>query len=265
MLEKLKAALADVAQSRKFASLIHILGWQDMRHRYRRSFLGPFWLVASTAALIAVICLIMGPMFGVPAAQYVPYVAAGMIVWSFIVSMCTESCQAFISQSAMIRQTSAPLFTYVARVAWRNTLFFAHNLVIFPVALWLSGAHTNWNALLAVPGFLLVMLNLGWMGLALAILSARYRDLPKTIDSVVPVMMFMTPIMWKPEMMPLRIGVKILQFNPFYWMIDLVRVPMMGGIPPGKVWLAAGLAALCGWTVALFLFARSRDRIVYWL
>jgi lipopolysaccharide transport system permease protein len=265
MSEKLNAAMADIALSRHYASLIHILGWQDMRHRYRRSLLGPFWLVASTAALVATICLIMGPMFGVPPDQYVPYVAAGMIVWSLIISMCTESCQAFISQSTMIRQAAAPLFTYVARVAWRNSLLFAHNLVIFPVALWLSGAHTNLNALLAVPGLLLVMANLAWMGLVLAILSARYRDLPKTIDSVIPVLMFMTPIMWKPEMMPLRIGVKILQFNPFYWIIDLVRVPMMGGIPPGKVWLGAALVALVGWMVALILFARTRERIVYWL
>lgn len=198
MLEKLKAAFLDVARSRKFASLIHLLGWQDMRHRYRRSLLGPFWLVASTAALITAIALLFGPMSSIPVSQYVPYVAAGMIVWNLIVSMFTESCQAFISEATMIRQTSAPLFTYVARVAWRNTLFFAHNIVIYPVALWLTGGHTNMNAFLAVPGFLLVMINLCWIGLVLGILAARYRDLPKTIDSVIPVMMFLTPIWWMP-------------------------------------------------------------------
>jgi len=265
MQNKISYALRDVWGSRKFASLIHILGWQDMRHRYRRSLLGPFWLVASTAAVVATICSIMGPMFGVPADQYVPYVAMGMITWNLIVAMMTESSEAFISQSTMIQQTSSPLFTYVAQVAWRNTLLFAHNLVIFPAALLLSGAHTNANALYAVPGFLLVILNLTWMGLILAILSSRYRDLPKTIESILPVMMFMTPVMWKPEMMPLRFGVTILKANPFYWMIDLLRVPMMGGVPPGKVWLVAALAGVLGWGVALLLFARSRDRIVYWL
>lgn len=265
MLKKLKEAWRDIAESRKYASLIHILGWQDMQHRYRRSLLGPFWLVGSTAALVATICFIMGPMFGVPPNQYVPYVAAGMIVWNLIVSMVTESCQAFISQSTMIRQTSAPLFTYVARVAWRNLLLFAHNLVIFPVALWIAGAHTNINALAAIPGLLLVMANLSWMGLALAIVSARYRDFPKTIESVIPVMMFMTPIMWRPEMMPIHLGVKILQLNPFFWMIDLVRLPLMGGIPPGKVWLGAMMVAAAGWVFAWILFARSRERIVYWL
>ena len=165
----------------------------------------------------------------------------------------------------MIRPTSAPLFTYVARVAWRNILLFAHNLVIFPVALWLSGAHTNINALAAIPGLLLVMANLLWMGLVLAIVSARYRDFPKTIESVIPVMMFMTPIMWRPEMMPIQIGVKILQLNPFFWMIDLVRLPLLGGIPPGKVWLGAMMVAAVGWVFAWILFARSRERIVYWL
>ncbi len=265
MLKNLKEAWRDIVESRKYASLIHILGWQDMRHRYQRSLLGPFWLVGSTAALIGTICFLFGPMFSIPAAEYVPYVAAGMIVWNMIVSMVTESCQAFISQSTMIRQTSAPLFTYVARVAWRNALFFAHNLVIFPVALWISGAHSNLNALLAVPGFLILIANLSWVGLVLGVLAARYRDLPKTIESVIPVMMFLTPIMWKPEMMPARFGAGIFNFNPIYWLIDLVRLPLMGGIPPGKVWLAATLCAVVGWAVALVIFARSRDRIVYWL
>lgn len=265
MLKKLTEACGDIVESRKYASLIHILGWQDMQHRYRRSLLGPFWLVGSTAALVAAICLIMGPMFGVPPKQYVPYVTVGMIVWNLIVSMVTESCQAFISQSTMIRQTSAPLFTYVARVSWRNILFFAHNLVIFPVALWLAGAHTNLNALVAIPSLLLVMANLSWMGLVLAIVSARYRDFPKTIDSVIPVMMFLTPVMWKPEMMPIHVEVRFLQLNPFYWMIDLVRIPLMGGVPPGKVWLGAGMVAVAGWVAAIILFARSRERIVYWL
>jgi ABC-type polysaccharide/polyol phosphate export permease len=264
MLEKLKAAFLDVARSRKFASLIHLLGWQDMRHRYRRSLLGPFWLVASTAALITAIALLFGPMSSIPASQYVPYVAAGMIVWNLIVSMFTESCQAFISEATMIRQTSAPLFTYVARVAWRNTLFFAHNLVIYPVALWLTGGHSNMNAFLAVPGFLLVMINLSWIGLVLGILAARYRDLPRTIDSVIPVMMFLTPIWWMPAQAAGVIA-KIFTWNPFYWLIDLIRLPLMGGIPPGKVWIAAALVALIGWGIALITFARSRDRIVYWL
>jgi ABC-type polysaccharide/polyol phosphate export permease len=215
--------------------------------------------------VIATICFIMGPAMGVPPAQYVPYVAAGMIIWNLIVSMCTESCGTFISESTMIRQSSAPLFTYVARVAWRNILLFAHNLIIFPAALWISGAQTNMNALLGVPGFLLVIINLTWMGFILAILSARYRDLQKTIDSLIPVMMFITPIMWKPEMMPAHLTVKILQLNPFYWMVDLVRVPLLGGIPPGKVWLGAAIVAVVGWVAALIVFARSKERIVYWL
>ena len=66
-------------------------------------------------------------------------------------------------------------------------------------------------------------------------------------------------------MMPIHLGVKILQLNPFFWMVDLVRLPLMGGIPPGKVWLGAMIVAVAGWALALLIFARSRKRIVYWL
>ena len=77
-------------------------------------------------------------------------------------------------------------------------------------------------------------------------------------------MMFLTPIWWMPSQAAGVIA-KIFTWNPFYWLIDLVRLPLMGEIPPGKVWIAAALVALLGWMIALVTFARSRDRIVYWL
>lgn len=165
----------------------------------------------------------------------------------------------------MIRQTSAPLFTYVARVAWKNTLVFAHNIVVFPLALWIAGAGTNLNVLLSVPGFLLVIMNLTWMGFILAILAARYRDLQKTIESVMPVIMFLTPVWWMPNTNANEFIIKSLQLNPFFWMLDLVRTPLMGGVPTGEVWLGAAMVAVAGWITASIVFARTKDRIVYWL
>jgi lipopolysaccharide transport system permease protein len=99
----------------------------------------------------------------------------------------------------------------------------------------------------------------------LGILAARYRDLPKTVDSVLPILMFLTPVIWKAESVPHRPGIELLNLNPFRWMLELVRSPLLGTVPAGGLWIAAFLAALVGWVMALLLFARSRERIVYWL
>ena len=53
----LSAAVRDIAQGIAAVPIWATLGWQEIRQRYRRSTLGPFWLTLSTGAMIAAIWL----------------------------------------------------------------------------------------------------------------------------------------------------------------------------------------------------------------
>jgi lipopolysaccharide transport system permease protein len=83
-----------------------------------------------------------------------------------------------------------------------------------------------------------------------------------TIGSILPIFFYLTPIIWMPDLM---LGVRLLEFNPFYHMISLVRAPLMGDIPSPQTWIFCGIAAVVGWVIALLVYARSRDRVVFWL
>src|SRR5262249_29901253 len=60
------------------------LGWHDIRQRYRRSTLGPFWLTISTAVMVATLGFVYAGLFGNSLADYLPHLAVGLIVWGFI-------------------------------------------------------------------------------------------------------------------------------------------------------------------------------------
>ena len=60
----------------------------------------------------------------------------------------------------------------------------------------------GWTGLLALPGLVLLCLNGIWVGLLLGIISARFRDVPPIVASVVRILFFVTPIIWMPELMP---------------------------------------------------------------
>ena len=256
-------AFIDLVRGAHSRHLWGLLGWQDIRRRYRRSFLGPFWLTISMGVLVGALGTLYGTLLKVEVAEYIPFLAAGFVVWTFIQGVVTDGCTAFINAESIIKQVGLPLSVHVYRVVWRNLLIFFHNAVIFVVVAAIFSVWPGWVGLLVVPGLILLCLNVIWAGLLLGIVSARFRDVPPIVASVVRILFFVTPIIWMPELMPGRAFV--LDFNPFYHLVEVVRAPLLGQAPGLASWLAVSGFVLGGWLVTFELFRRYRRRIAYWV
>jgi ABC-type polysaccharide/polyol phosphate export permease len=258
-------AIRDIAAAMRRSSLVGMLGWQDVRQRYRRSALGPFWLTISMGVMIGTIGLVFGQIFKTPLTEFLPFLAAGMILWSFFSSVIMEGCSGFISAEHIIKQLPIPLFVHIMRMIWRNILILLHNIVIFPLVLFAVGRPLNLVALVAIPGFALAVVNLAWVALLLGVLCARYRDLPQIVGSALQVAFYLTPIMWMPEHLPQRAGMFLLDFNPVYHVLAVVRAPLLGAAPSALNWEVSIGLAVFGWLLALALYGRYKRRIAYWL
>ena len=256
-------AVQDVIQGARAYHLWGMLGWQDVRRCYRRSVLGPFWFTISMGLLVAALGTLYGAILKVDVADYVPFLALGFIVWNLISSLITESCTSFINADKIIKEVSLPLSIHVYRVVWRNLIIFFHNTVILvPVAVIFS-TWPGWNGLLALPGFVLLCLNGMWGGVLIGLLSARFRDVPPIVGSVLRIAFFVTPIIWMPELVPGR--TLVMDFNPFFHFVELVRAPLLGQAPGLASWLSV-LGFTCGgWLMTIALFRLYRWRIAYWV
>lgn len=259
-----RLALADIAEGACAFHLWALLGWQDILQRYRRSLLGPFWLTISMGAMIGGIGLVYAGLFGTNVSSYFPFLALGFIVWTLISSLVIESCNAFVSAAQVILQVRLPLSLHVYRVVWRNFIIFAHNILIFVVVAVAFTVSPSWAALMAVPGLALILINGVWIGIVFGLVSARFRDVPLIVASVMQVAFFLTPILWKPEQLPATKS-WVLRFNPFFYFLDLVRLPLLGVVPPLSTWLMAFALTLVGCAAALVIYRRYRPRLTYWL
>lgn len=252
-------------QSLKHISLVNTLGWQDIRGRYRRSFIGPFWLTISMSVMIVSIGFVFGGIFKKPLDEYLPFLTAGIILWTFIMGTINEGCTGFISSEGMIKQLPIPLFIYVLLVVWRNVLMLAHHILILPIILLILGKGFSIISLLAIPGFVLVVLCLSWLAFFLSISCARFRDIPQIVANTLLVGFYLTPIIWMPSLLPEKLGADILNWNPFYHMMELIRAPLLGSAPAVTSWIVVGAITILGWCVTLFLFVRVKHLIAYWL
>lgn len=259
----LPAALRDFVESREKSYLWLRLGWFDVQQRFRRSVLGPLWITVTMGALIAGMGPLYASIFNLDLKTYLPYLAFGIILWGFISTTTIESCNTFISSAGVIRQTRLPLTSFVLRTIWRNLIVLAFNGVLMIGVLLYAGFPSVSRIAEAGAGLAILTAAMIGGGLVTAIFCTRYRDMQQVIGSLLQVLMFLTPIFWRADQLPQRS--LLVDWNPAYYFLEIVRAPLLGVDLPGRHYLIALIMSLGLCAAGLAFFARYRLRIVYWL
>ncbi len=253
----------DALSAFKVWRLWTMLAWNDIRQRYRRSVLGPFWITLSMAVFVGVLGVIYSRIFRTNVASYLPFLTVGYVTWGFVSQVINESCSAFQEGERLIKQIRLPYGLYVLRVVGRNFIIFMHTIVIFiPVAI-LFGVSPSYTSFLVVPGVVLLLANLSWIALTLAILAARFRDITPIVATVTQILLFATPIMW--PISTLGGAAWIAEINPVYHFIEVVRAPLLGGPPAASSLAVAFTTLVIGSGFSLLLLNRASRRIVFWV
>jgi ABC-2 type transport system permease protein/lipopolysaccharide transport system permease protein len=239
------------------------LAWNDIQQRYRRSVLGPFWMTLSMGVMVLAIGTLYSRIFHQDVRSFLPFVALGIIAWTFLAMTLTETCAAFTEGEAIIKQMRVPFSLFVLRGCWRNFIVFLHTVILI-VPIWIVlGIAPRPVALLALPGLALFLANLVWMGIVVAIFATRFRDVPLMVQTVLQIGMFATPIMWPVE--TLGDDRLVADINPAYHLTELVRAPLLGQAPAPLSWEVCIGMVVVGGLFAALLLRRSERRIVYWL
>jgi ABC-2 type transport system permease protein/lipopolysaccharide transport system permease protein len=239
------------------------LGWNDILQRYRRSSLGPFWLTASMSIMVISLGLLYSELFKTSLQEFLPFLCLGLLVWNFISSFLLEGGALFTGSESYIKQIRLPYTVYVFRASWSKLIIFGHNFIIYFGILVYFQIWPGAAALLAIPGLIIVTVNCALASLLIGMISARFRDVPQLINSVTQIVFFMTPIMWKPELLQNRTYIATL--NPFFQLIEIVRAPLLGSVPSVKAYLAVLIITAINLTLVSLFFARFRSRISYWV
>jgi ABC-2 type transport system permease protein len=258
-------AFGDLGQGWRRRSLWGYLGWQDIKQRYRRSVLGPLWISISMGVIATAMGILYGALFGEPIATFLPYVATGLLIWNFINGCILEGSEVFIANEGLIRFLPAPISLHVYRLLWRQTLFFVHNLVIWALLVIIFPQPLSASALLAVPAFVLLIVNGGWITLVAGIIATRFRDIPPIIASLTQLLFFMTPIVWSYERLKSNPLSAYVELNPVMHFVEILRQPLLGQPIVWHHWVVVGVITLVGSAVALVCMRNYRSRVAYWV
>ena len=239
------------------------LAVQDIRLRYRRSKIGPFWITLTMAIFCLSLGVIYSQLFKVDIKEYLPFLSIGFIFWGMFSVLLGECPNLYVDNAAYMKDIKTNLLTVLLRVVTQHVITFAHNiLIIIGIYLYFS-INPGFTALMAIPGFVLVLLNLMAAGVSLSIIGARFRDVALIIQNLIQVLFFITPIIWMPRLVPE--GSWLALINPFAYYLDLTRTPLLGQAPAPESWLVAICTLVILTFIAAWLYRAKASRIPFWV
>lgn len=206
------------------------LAYLSILNEYRRTLLGPLWILLSLVIFSLAIGSVYSGLFSIGYFEYIEYMATGMIGWNWIGAIIISSGMIYVTNSGLLLNQPTDKAYLIWAHAMSQFITLLHQLP-FIFLFYLFGAlPVNVNVLYIIPSLaIMFFINIGAAAI-LSVVVTRYRDLHKILTSLVIIIMIMTPIFWKPDMVT---GGRALTYllNPFYYMVEIIRNPLLGKDP----------------------------------
>jgi len=256
-------AMRDIRDGLRLGPVWGYLALRDIRGRYRRTLLGPFWIAGGTITTALGLALVFGGLFGQPLELAVPYIASGIVAFGFISSLSFDANGVMINAGGSIRSIPLPHTFYMWRYVTNAVLVFAHNLAAFLVMVLIFTRAVPLSIVL-IPALLLVAAASIVWGFVISLVSARFRDVQYMLTYVGLLLFFLTPIFWRlSDLPPARQAV--MRLNPLLYMVGLARKPMLGELPTAAEWGVTAAILAVGLVTVLLVFVPARRRLVFWV
>jgi lipopolysaccharide transport system permease protein len=240
------------------------LGWFDIESRYRRTMFGPLWIVMLTSITVGSIGFVYGSLFKVPVQDFIPYVAIGLVIWSWISISLIEASTSFSAYKSVLLNQKLNPSSIVVRVVVRNWVILLHNGLVIMLLFMVFGRIPVTQMLMALPGMMLVGATVFAGATAIAFACTRFRDLQQMLVALMSLGLLITPVIWSPEILG-EDRFYIAYFNPLTHLLDLVRLPLLGLAPRSESWLISfGFLAVLS-AIATFIVRRYRHSVPFWL
>lgn len=217
---------ADSAKALGLSRVWLFMGLQDVKRRFRGSFIGPLWLLLNLGFFVGGVGLIYGVLFGQDLRAFLPFLTLGYVCWSLLVSSIVEAGGVFLVAEGYIKQFAYPKQIYILRAAVGIFVnFFVGMIAVLAVQIAL-GLFNPIGWIIAVPGVAMLTAAMLAHLTIFSYLGVAFRDLQHALSGILLVVFYLTPIVFPATMLEQRGLAFAYLVNPLYHLIEIVRHPI---------------------------------------
>jgi len=243
-----------------YRELLYFLTWRDIKLRYKQTALGAAWVIIQPLFTMLLFTLFFGKLARMPS-DNVPYplfAYAGLVPWTFFSNAITNSGQSLVGNSTLISKVYFPRIYIPAGAVGAGLLDFAiASALLLPMLVYYDITITWRILLLPAFAFLATILALG-VGMWLAALNVRYRDVRYAIPFLVQLWLFASPVIYPASIVPLKWR-WLLAANPVTGVIEGFRASILGKEFDVSTILSSVIVSSLILTFSFFAFRRVED------
>lgn len=204
--------------------LMYYLVLRDVKLRYKQTFFGAGWALIQPIMLMGVFGLFFGRLAGLPSdgLPYSVFVLAGLVPWTFFSSALAASSRSVVASSQVVSKVYFPrlIIPIAAAAAFLVDLALAFAFLVAVEPFW--GIYPTWRFIFVLPLSVFALLAVLCLGIWLAALNVRYRDIVYTVPFLIQALMFASPVGYPSTLIPANLRA-LYGLNPLAGLIEGFR------------------------------------------
>jgi len=246
----------------EFRELFYIFSWRDIKVRYKQTVLGILWVLLQPLLSMVIFTVFFGNFAHIPSdgLPYPVFVLLGLVFWGYFSGALSRASTAFIDNESLVKKVYFP-----REILPFSTVVTAFADFLVSLALFFIVAivyHVPFN--LAFFGMILLALVIttltsAGLGLLVASINIKYRDVRYIIPYFLQLMIFVTPVIY-----PLSIVRPSFQFilalNPMAGVINSLRSVLTTGAVADPTHLIISLVSAVVLFIVGMLYFRRTER-----
>jgi lipopolysaccharide transport system permease protein len=217
-----------LSELKAYREVFFFLVWRDIKVRYKQTLLGAAWAVLQPVASMIVFSLLFGKLAQMPSdgVPYPIFTYAALVPWTYFSTSLSFAGNSLVNNSNLVSKVYFPRIALPAASALGGLVDFAIASAVVLVLMAWYHIPLSWELLiwpvLALP---LVALVLG-VGMSLAALNVKFRDVKYAIPFALQMWLFLTPIIYPTSIVPERLRF-LTMLNPLTGVIEAFRAALL--------------------------------------
>jgi len=248
--------LIDFEELKQYRDLFYFLVSRDIKVKYKQTVLGGLWAVIQPFFAMLVFSLFFGKLAKMPS-DGIPYPIfsyTAMVAWIYFAGSISSAGNSLIGESNLISKIYFPRLIIPLSPVLAGLLDFTIAFMVLIGMMFYFHIHPTIMILFVPFLVVLMMLTASGVGMFLAALNAKYRDIRYTIPFIVQLWMFASPIVYPASMIPEKYRL-VYALNPMVGVIEGFRSALLGTVSfPARMILISTLVSAILFVMGAFYF-----------
>lgn len=246
----------------KFRPLLGELVARDIKIKYRRSVLGVLWTLLNPLCMMIVLSVVFSNLFRFDIENFPLYILSGQVIFNFFSDSTTSAMSSIVSSAALIKKVYVPKYLFVLSNVFSSFINLMASFTALILVMIATRAELHWTVLFVpVPLFLIVFFSLG-VGLVLAAITVKFRDIMHLYSVFITALMYLTPVIYPMSILPSWLE-KIVLLNPITNILFMFRDVMLNNTIFDLTSLGiAFVETIVMISFGLFIFYKNQDQFI---